>query len=69
MVSLVVSIDGRPAQAGARDVNNSIDSIRKNARDMTQQLESSFSKLKNQLFSVGGAIAGIGIGDFVRRSI
>lgn len=69
MVSLVVSIDGRPAQAGARDVNNAIDGIRKNARDMTQQLEGSFNKLKNQLFSVGGAIAGIGIGDFVRRSI
>ena len=54
---------------GARDTNTAIDSIRKNARDMTQQLESSFNNLKNQLFSVGGAIASIGIGDFVRRAL
>jgi hypothetical protein len=66
---LVVTIDGRGAQAGARDTNNAIDSVRKNARDMTQQLENSFNNLKQSLFSVGGAIAGIGIGDFVRRAI
>jgi len=66
---LVVTIDGRGAQTGARDVNTAVDSVRRNARDMTQQLESSFGRLKQSLFSVQGAIAGIGIGDFVRRSI
>jgi len=66
---LVVTIDGRGAQTGARDVNTAIDSVRRNARDLTQQLDSSFGRLKQSLFSVQGAIAGIGIGDFVRRSI
>lgn len=66
---LVVTIDGRGAQTGARDVNAAVDSVRNNARNMTQQLDSSFGRLKQSLFSVQGAIAGIGIGDFVRRSI
>jgi len=66
---LVVTISGRGAQTGARDVNTAIDSVRRNARDLTQQLDSSFGRLKQSLFSVQGAIAGIGIGDFVRRSI
>lgn len=66
---LVVTIDGSGAKAGAREISNAVDETRKKARDMTQQLESSFNNLKNQLFSVGGAIAGIGIGDFIRRAI
>ncbi len=52
---LVVTIDGRGAQTGARDVNTAVDSVRRNARDMTQQLDSSFGRLKQSLFSVQGA--------------
>lgn len=66
---LVVTIDPRGAQTGARVVNTELEGVRRRAREMTEQLDGSFNRLKQSLFSVGGAIAGIGIGDFVRRSI
>lgn len=66
---LVVTIDPRGAQTGARVVNSELEGVRRRAREMTEQLDGSFNRLKQSLFSVGGAIAGIGIGDFVRRSI
>jgi TP901 family phage tail tape measure protein len=66
---LVVTIDPRGAQAGARVVNTELEGVRRRAREMTDQLDGSFNRLKQSLFSVQGAIAGIGIGDFVRRSI
>lgn len=66
---LVVTVDGRLAVTGSRQVNRAIDTVRRNARDMTVQVDGSFKRLQNSLFSVRNAIAALGIGEFVRRSL
>lgn len=66
---LVVTIDGRGATSGSRQVNSAIDSVRSNARGMVTEVDGSFNRLRRSLFSIQGAIASLGIGEFVRRSI
>ncbi len=66
---LLVTIDARRALQGSKKLISAINSVRKNSRAMAGEIDSSFDRLKKNLFSVRGAIATLGIGQFIRASV
>ncbi len=66
---LVVTIDSRGALSGSKEITSALSGVRSSARSMTSEVDSSFDRLKQNLFSLRGAIATLGVGEFVRRSV
>ena len=66
---LVVTIDGRLALSGSRQINSAINTVRSNSRGMVQEIDGSFKRLQQSLFSVRNAIAAVGITQFVRQAL
>lgn len=66
---LIVTVDSRGAVSGSNNINTALDGVRRAARGMVGEVDGSFNKLRDSLFSLRGAIVSLGIGEFLRRSI
>lgn len=66
---LKVEVDASGARSGVEDAKRAFDILKRQGVDAVSGVGSAFSKLKDQIFSIKGAIAGLGIGFIVRDFI
>nr|BDD45285.1 hypothetical protein 7 [bacterium] len=66
---LTVIVDSRAAETGSRKVVSSLKKVENAAKGMTGKVDGGFAKLTRNLFSIKGAIATLGIGAFVKKSV
>jgi len=65
--NLVVNISPGGAVSGSKQVNRAINTVRKNARGMTREVDGSFNSLRSNLFSIRNVIATLGLVDWFNR--
>lgn len=68
MAQLDISINPRGAQTGARAVRSALDSVRTAARTTVGAVDQQFNRLKDTLFSVKTAVAGV-LGSLAGREV